>query len=29
MENPKPEKKNVIKDVRNLLRLEKLKKRYN
>ena len=27
MENPSPEKENIIKDVRNLFRLEKLKKR--
>ena len=29
MENPSPEKENIIKDVRNLFRLEKLKKRNN
>ena len=27
MENPSPEKENIIKDVRNLFRLEKLKKK--
>ena len=26
MENPRPEKENIIKDVRNIFRLEKLKK---
>ena len=29
MENPSPEKENIIKNVRNLFRLEKLKKRNN
>ena len=29
MENPSPEKENIIKDVRNLFRLEKLKKGNN
>ena len=29
MENPSREKENIIKDVRNLFRLEKLKKRNN
>ena len=29
MENPRPGEENIIKDVRNLFRLEKLKKRNN